>query len=186
MKQTILLIGVISFLTLIIVGFGMYIGYTNTEIDLRESVEAQQKTCKANHDKMFKTIARVAQVPQEFMNQARKSFSEIYPKLMEGRYGNQGGGALMLWIQESTPEFDLNSMKDLYKEVQVAVEANRVEYFVEQKKLVDKQREHSSFIKKFPARMFVNSKEIDITIVTSTNTEKAYEMGKDDDINLFK
>jgi hypothetical protein len=186
MNQKIIAISAVSVFVLLLITLGMYFGYTNKEISLREGVEAQQQVCQANYDKMFKVISQVAQVPSEFMQKAKEAFKEIYPELMEGRYGNSRGGALMSWITESNPNFDLVVMGRLYEKVQVAVEANREEYFVEQKKLIDIQREHSTFVKRFPARIFVNSEEIEITVVTSTITEKVYETGKDDNIELFK
>jgi len=34
---------------------------------------------------------------------------------MEGRYGNDRGGALMSWVQESNPNFDMKSSASLSK-----------------------------------------------------------------------
>lgn len=181
-----LLIGVIIAVILGAIGFGMYFSYTNTEISKRETTLSQQETCKANYDKMFKTISQVAQVPEQFMEKSKEAFKEIYPELMEGRYGNDRGGALMSWVQESNPNFDMSASAKLYENVQIAVEANREEYFVEQKKLIDMRRSHSTFIKQFPARLFLGGvEEIEITVVTSTVTEKVYQDGKDDDVELF-
>lgn len=170
-----------------IIGFGMYISYTNGEIDKRKRVEAQQETCKANYDKMFKVISQTAQVPQKFMNDAKEAFKEIYIPLMEGRYDNDRGGALMSWVTEHNPTFDLNASADMYKQLQKVIEANRQEYFVEQKKLIDMQRDHSTFIAKFPGRLFIGDVgEVDITIITSTQTENIYKDAKEDNINLFE
>jgi hypothetical protein len=167
--------------------FGMYMSYNNTEIELRERTISQQDVCKANYDKMFKVISQVAQVPEQFMNKSKEAFKEIYPELMEGRYGNDRGGALMSWVTESNPNFDMASAAKLYENVQIAVEANREEYFVQQSKLIDMHREHKVYISKVgPRQMFLsNTTEVKITIVTSTITEKVYTTGKDDDIKLF-
>ena len=166
--------------------FGMYISYTNGEITMRNQTVAQQDVTKANYDKMFKTISQVAQVPEQFMEKSKEAFKEIYPELMEGRYGDARGGALMSWVQESNPNFDMAASAKLYENVQIAVEANREEYFVEQKKLIDLQREHKTYIEKFPARLFLGGMQpVEITVITSTITEKVYDTGKDDDIELF-
>ena len=168
------------------IGFGMYVSYTNGEITKRNQTLAQQDVTKANYDKMFKTISQVAQVPGQFMEKSKEAFKEIYPDLMEGRYGNDRGGALMSWIQESNPNFDMGAAAKLYENVQIAVEANRQEYFVEQKKLIDLHREHKTYIEKFPARLFIGNVEpIEITIITSSKTGGVYETGKDDEIELF-
>lgn len=166
---------------------GMYVNYTNTEIDLRERTEAQKQVCEANFDKMFKVISQTAEIPQEFIAQAKEAFKEIYIPLMESRYSGDRAGALMSWVGESNPQFDLNAIGDLYKQLQRVIEANRQEFFLEQKKLIDMHREHLSYLQKFPNRFFLSDKqEIEIVIITSTHTEKVYQEGKDDDIQLFK
>jgi hypothetical protein len=166
--------------------FGMYVNITNKEITLRNRTEAQQETCKANYDKMFKVISQTAQVPTEFMSQAKDAFQSIYTPLMEGRYSNDRGGALMSWVSEHNPTFDLGAAADMYKQLQIVIEANRQEYFIEQKKLIDMQREHRTYIAQFPQRIFLGAMEaVEITIITSEKTEQIYESGREDDINLF-
>lgn len=173
-------------LSIAFVYFLMSMTYSNEEISLRKKTEAQQEVCKANHDKMFKTISQIAQVPQKFMEDAKNAYKEIYPDLIQGRYGNENGNLMMKWVQEHNPEFDLNAMKGMYEKIQEAVEVNRSEYFVQQEKLIDLQREHSTFISKFPARLFVNGEEVEITVITSTETKNVYSSGNDDNIDLFK
>lgn len=166
--------------------FGMYVNITNKEITLRNKTEAQQDVCKANYDKMFKVISQTAQVPTEFMKQAKDAFQSIYTPLMEGRYSNDRGGALMSWVSEHNPAFDLGAAADMYKQLQIVIEANRQEYFIEQKKLIDMQREHRTYIAKFPQKIFVGDMDpVEIIIITSEKTEQIYESGKEDDINLF-
>jgi len=166
--------------------FGMYITYTNSEIELKERTESQKEVCEANFDKMFKVISQTAEIPQEFMEQAKNTFKEIYTPLMEGRYSNERGGALMSWVGEHNPQFDLNAVSDLYKQLQRTIEANRQEFFLEQKKLIDMCREHLTYIQKFPNRIFLSDKkEIEIIIIKSTHTEEVFQKGKDDNIKLF-
>jgi predicted negative regulator of RcsB-dependent stress response len=169
------------------ISFGMWMNYNNTQIELREKVVAQQEVCKANYDKMFKVISQVAQVPEQFMEKSKEAFKEIYPELMEGRYGNDRGGAMMSWVTESNPQFDMGAASKLYENIQIAVEANREEYFVQQAKLIDMNRAHTVYVTKVgPRQMFLSDTSvIEITIITSTVAEKVYETGKDDDIKLF-
>lgn len=178
----------ITLASIVVIGILITVGYfvfTNSEISLRETVNAQQEICEANHDKMFKVITQTAKVPDRFMDKARESFDSIYPKLIEGRYASDGD-MLMKWVQESNPEFDLNAFSSLYENVQIAIESNRQEFFMEQKKLIDLQREHKVFISKYPAKFFLkNKKEVEITIIKSTNTNNVYESGVDDNIDLF-
>jgi hypothetical protein len=166
--------------------FGAYINITNTEMKMRKGVEAQQEVSKANFDKMFKVIAQTAQVPEQLMEKSKEAFKEIYIPIMEGRYNNDRGGALMSWVTESNPQFDLNAIAPLYEKLQIAIESNRESFFLEQKKLIDMNREHSTYINMFWQKMFLGSVEpIQIQIVTSTHTEKSFETGKEDNINIF-
>lgn len=176
-KMSMLIIGVLCWMTVGII-FVLNITFKNQEVELREQVNTQQEIIKLNYDKMFKVIAQVAQVPE----QAKKAFKDIYPDLIEGRYGDSRGGALMSWVQEHNPEFDWS----LYKNVQVAVEANRQEFFIEQKKLEDFRRAHVVLLQKFPGSLFLSGRsQIEIQTVTSTKTEEAFNSGKEDNINIF-
>jgi hypothetical protein len=187
MKKQIIAIVFVATLVIILIIVSMYYGYSNAEITLRKEVEAQELVCRANHDKMYKVLAQIVQVPNEFIKKSTEAFQKIYQSLIEGRYGSKENGVLSKWINESNPNFDLNSFEKLYEKVQIAVEANREEYFLEQKKLIDIHREHSTFIAKFPARLFVNTKEIKIKIITSSQTEVIYDVdGYDDNVKLFK
>jgi len=180
-----IVLGVIALIGLI--GTVMYVSTSNHEIDLREAVIAQQNTCEANFDKMYKVIAQLAQIPEKFADESKEAFMEIYPELMNGRYQNDRGGALMSWVAESNPNFDMAAIGDLYMKLANAIEANRSEYFKEQKKLIDIRAEHSKLLKRFPGSFFLkNRQEIDITIITSAVTEEVYLNGQENDIDLFE
>jgi len=185
MKRQLIIGGLIGAFLFLIVG-SMWVSANNGEIDKRERVEAQQDVCKANFDKMFKTISQVAEVSERNMEASKEAFKEIYPELMEGRYSNERGGALMSWISESNPQFDLNATSKLYEKLANTIEANREEYFMEQKKLISYKEEHDKFIAKFPNSMFLSSvQEIEIIIITSQKTEEVYTEGQENDISVF-
>ena len=181
----------ITLIITVIVSAGFFFSYTganNQEIKLRKQTEAQQDVCKSNFDKMFKTIAKMAQVPTKFMEDAKNAFKEIYPELISGRYDNSRGGALMSWVHENNPQFDMKSASVLYENLQIAIESNQQEFFYEQEKLIDYKREHSTFI-----NMWWNSHvwklssrgDVEITTITSDKTEDVYKTGKDNDLNVF-
>ena len=107
MKQTGLFITAGIIVMGLVIGM-MYFTITNTEIKMRETTIAQQEVGKANFDKMFKVISQTAQVPQKFMKDAKDAFKEIYQPLMESRYSGERGVALMSWVQENNPNFDLS------------------------------------------------------------------------------
>ncbi len=152
---------------------------SNKEIKLRSQITAQKQVCEAFYDKMWKVIAQKAQVAEQY----KGAFKEIYPQLIEGRYGNEKGGSLMKWITESNPTFDIS----LYKDLMLSIEAERAGFFMEQKSLVDLNNEHRIIRQTFPASMFIGSRpDIEITIVSSDATKKVMESGKENDIDIFK
>ena len=157
----------------------IYWSTNNSEISLRNKIEAQQKVCETYYDKLWKVLQQKAQVTDQYKN----AFKEIYPQLIAGRYANDGGGALMKWVQESNPTFDVS----LYKDLSASIEAERAGFFMEQKKLIDLDREHKVLRQKFPASMFIGSRpDVKFTIITSDITVTVYKTGKENDIDLFK
>lgn len=171
---------VVFLLGILLIG-GLAIAYfniSNEEISLRNQAKAQEKANEVIFDKTWKTIQQIANVSDQYKN----SFKEIYSQIMNERYKNDDG-MLMKWIQESTPTFST----DLYKQLNDAISANRAEFAEVQKRLIDIKRVHDDLRLKFPSSIVLSGRpEIEIKIVTSSKTEKAFSTGKDDDINLFE
>lgn len=174
-----LLIGIVAIITVFVfVIGGMYISSVNTEVSLRNEAAAQQDVCKLVHDTVWKVLTQKAQVAET----AASKYSEIFPALMEGRYGNARGGALLSFVQEQNPNFDIK----LYEDLSRAIESQRERYLVAQKRLRDIKREHDDLRMKIPSSFFVGSKpELKIQLVTSTATESTYATGVDDNADLF-
>lgn len=163
----------------ILVPLLMYVSYNNREVGLRNRAAAQQKNLEVVFDRTWKIISQIAQVADA----GKEAFKEIYPALMEGRYGNARGGALMSWIQESNPQFDMK----LYDKLAAAIESQRTDFAREQQKMLDIKREHDDLRLKFPSSFFVGSRpELTVIIVTSSKTDEAFRTGQEDDINLFQ
>jgi len=161
-----------------VMGVSMYFSISNQEVSLRNEVKAQQENLKVVFDATWKIIQQQANVADEY----KDAFAKIYPALMEGRYGNKRGGALLSFIKESNPEFSTK----LYEKVSESIEAQRINFANEQKKLIDLKREHDNLRQTFPSSLVCSSRpEIVLEIVTSTKTDKAFETGKDDDVKLF-
>jgi len=151
---------------------------SNNEIKIRSKITAQKEVCEAYYDKLWKVIAQKAQVAEQY----KGAFKEIYPQLIEGRYGNDSGGSLMKWVQESNPNFDVS----LYKDLMNSIEAERAGFFMEQQILVDLNNEHRIIRQTFPSSLFIGSRpDITITIISSEATKKVMETGMENDIELF-
>lgn len=187
MKNLFIGLGVVLGLLIfvLIIYFSVKISCQNKEIALRKRTEAQQEVCKANFDKMYKVISQLAEIPERFADKSKEAFKEIYPSLIEGRYKNDNA-SFMKWVQESNPSYDMKAVQELYSKLANAIESNRDEFFIEQTLLIDLKREHDTYIETFPASIFVKELGVvNITIITSSNTEKVYEIGKDDNVKLF-
>lgn len=178
MKKAALIIGLSVFIFGIIVTI-IGVSASNNEIKVRSQITAQKQVVEAFYDKLWKVISQKAQVAEQY----KDAFKEIYPALIEGRYGDEKGGSLMKWIQESNPVFDVS----LYKDLMQSIEAERAGFFMEQKRLVDLSNEHRIIRKSFPGSIFIGRRpDIPITIVSSDATKKVMESGEENDIELFK
>ena len=176
--KKIIIIGV-SLITLVIIIAIIGFSASNKEIKLRSKITAQKEVCEAYYDKLWKVIAQKAQVTEQY----ETTFKEIYPKLIEGRYGDEKGGSLMKWITESNPDFNVS----LYKDLMMSIEAERAGFFLEQQLLTDLNNEHRIIRKTFPSSIFIgNRPDIEIIIVSSDKTKKVIRTGKENDIEIFK
>lgn len=177
--KTIGIVGIVVVVcALALMVFMGYVSSSNQEIRLRNSVAAQQDVCRAYFDTMWKVISQQAEVSDKY----RETFKEIYPAIMEGRYGNARGGALMSWIHEANPDFSTA----LYSKLMTSIEGLRISFFREQEKLRDIKREHDNVLTIAPTSWFVgNRPKIDIILVTSAKTKEIYKSGQEDDTKLF-
>lgn len=167
---------VISLLALI--GFSMSVNIKNREIDMREGILGQQKKTKTHHTNMWNILKEQAQVTDQY----KEAFEKIFPEIIAGRY-EKGDGSLMKWIQEANPDFKTN----LYEELMQSIRIERNGFINEQDRLIDMQREHTAYLRKWPNTWFLDSslKPVEIQIVSSTRTNEAFEKGVEDDIELF-
>jgi hypothetical protein len=162
----------------VLFGAVSFMNYSNGEIQIRKQVEAQQEKLHVVFDATWKIIQQKAEVADQY----KDAFSKIYPALMAGRYGNARGGALLSFVTESNPNFDVT----LYKDLSNAIEGQRMNFANEQSRLVDMKREHDTLCEMFPGNMFLKSRDnIQIDIVTSAKTEDTFKSGQDNDVSLF-
>ena len=176
-------IALIAIVAIVLLLVGINWGCGSAEVSKRNQVFAQQEICKANFDKMWKIIETQAQVPSQY----KEDFLEIYQTMMEGRYGEDDGNVVFKWINEANPQYT----PELYSKLMVSIEANRNEFFQEQKKLISAKQEHDNFrmkLKIFPVSIlyFGTVDEVQITTITSQKTVDVYKTGKEELEPLFK
>jgi len=161
---------------LFMAGMGVY----NKNVDLTTQFNAQTKGNTVIYDKVWKILQQKAGVT----NQSADKFKEIYSSIINARYEGKDN-VLMNWIQEQNPTFDMS----LWKDLSLSIESQRTEFAVVQQKLIDIKREHDLLRSKFPNNIFcmiLGIKELELKLVTSSRTEKAFEIGVDDDVELFE
>lgn len=174
MKALVVLIALIG--GLVVPGIWMYVSYSNQEVTLRKHGEAKEKNNKIIFDKTWKIIQSQAKVADKY----KDAFGEIYKNIMDARYDGKDN-LLFNFVTESNPNFST----ELYVKLANSIEAQRTEFAMNQTALVDIAREHELLLTKIPSKWFLmGRKPMDIKIVTSTNTEKAFETGKEDDLGL--
>jgi len=178
MAIKIAIVVVIGLVLVAVIPLFMYVSYNNQEVAVRNQTEAQQETCKAFFDKVWKIIKQQAQVAEKH----KDAFKEIYGDVMKGRYGNARGGALLSFVKEHNPQFD----STLFTKLATSIEAQREGFFREQKKLIDLKRRHDNLREQIPSGWFVGGRaEIEIVVITSGKTEKTYETGEENDVDVF-
>lgn len=177
-KSIIIGLGVIgTILILIIMLAGSAIGFHNQEVRLRNLITNKLSDNKNQMDKMWKTISQTTQVTDE----QKKALVEIYSSYAQNR--GTGGGTLVKWVKEAIPNVDQTTFRNL----QNIITSERDGFAMRQKEILDFKREHDNLLDTFPNNIWaavLNRQKINVTIVTSSRTEKAFESGADDDVSL--
>ncbi|MEN6550048.1 MAG: hypothetical protein ABFE07_28735 [Armatimonadia bacterium] len=177
-KSTIITLAVVGVLAVAAVVIGsMWVSAHNREVALRNAITAKQKDNTSEFDNMFKKISQSAQVTEGQKN----ALKEIFVSYAQARGGVQGN-AVMKWLQESVPNVDTSTFKNL----QNIITASRDAWTMRQKELLDLKREHDNIRTQFPTNLFVGGRPaIEVTIVTSSRTDESFKTGKDDNTKVF-
>jgi len=168
----------------------------NQEKDLRVQFSSNIKVNKNAYDEMWKIIKQDANVTDKYA----ADFSErVLPVLVSGR---EPKGEFMRWISEANPEFSVS----LYENLMNSIAAERRKFKLSQDRTIDIRNSYFQLIENKPQKWFVDKKFKETYIddggnltyvneevqkiysyspVTSSRTEKVFEEGKDDDIDLF-
>lgn len=176
---TLIGIGVFVILALSILFWA--IGVSNAEKKLYLLGKAAQQNSEVVFDNTWKTIQTQAGVTEKY----KEGFREIYVELMDARYKNDAGAGqqtLMKWVQEANPQFDAS----LYAKLMNTIEGSRNAFTMEQKKLIDIDREHKAMKAVFPNSLIIGGRpDLDIKLVTSGKTKEAFSTGEENDIDPF-
>lgn len=173
-------VGIVSLVLVVAVVLGiMTISTLNREGILRVTIEQKQKDNTSEFDNMWKKIAQTAQVSEK----QASVLKDIFVSYADART-DKNGGALMKWVQESCPNVDTG----VFNKLMDIITASRDAWTFRQKELLDLNREHEKMFAVFPSNIILGMfgrQRIDVKIVTSERTDKAFETGKDNSTELF-
>ena len=170
---------VAGFAAVVVCAVVWYFSIVNSEVGLRNQAKAQEKANEAVFDNMWKFIAQIAQVNDEYKEDFRKSWKDIL--------GAQSGGDRVATVNVVMNHINPKLDSSLSKKVMTVIEGSRKEFLNNQEKLIDIKLQHDNLRQKVPSSWVVGSQpELKITIITSTRTGDTFESGKDDDISIRK
>ena len=155
----------------------MRVNYNNLYSRLEAEAAARQDVSKITFDTTWKIIQGQAQVATT----ERESFKTTFIEIMNSRTQNDQN-LIMKWSQEAQVPISA----DLYKALQNSIESQRGKFLNAQKELIDIRREAENARNTFPGSMFLGGRApIKINIVTSEKTDKVFETGKEDNVDVF-
>lgn len=150
----------------------------NAEVSLHNKIIAQQEANKAEFDNMKKKIKQNTAVSDKY----KDGLIEVLTAYTEGRH-TDGEKLFMKWSNEAVPVLD----SEMYQQLSNIITSSRDKFTSDQKQLLDLQREYNVLVNTFPNSLLFKAKGVDkieVIVVTSTETDKAFESGKDDDTGL--
>ncbi len=152
----------------------------NQSVELRTQASAKQDEASVVYDEMWKVFKEKGAVTEKNAD----AFKEAFVGMMDARYGNDNN-VMMKFVTEQNPTFNHALFEDLSR----TIDAKRVRYTAIQVALRDIKREHDNLRMKLPSSIFMwilGEKEMKVVLVTSSRTAKAYETGKDDEVEMFQ
>lgn len=157
------------------------IGVRNTEATLRAQFVAVQNANKVDYDAMWKIISSTAEVPTQYSNDFKDAYSTI---IASGQNTDSNSVKSLFAVATGMRPPQLDS--SLYRKVQDVIESERTKFANSQKQQLDVKREHDKLRTTFPSSLFVGGvAPLEVKLVTSSKTEKAFETGKDDDVSIY-
>lgn len=157
------------------------VGVRNREASLRAQFTNVQKANQVDYDAMWKIIQQTAQVPGQYSKDFERSYSAIIAS-GGGTDQNAVRGLFAVAAGMKMPQLD----SALYRKVQDVIESERTKFANAQKDALAIKNEHDVLRTTWPGSMYVGSTaQLEMRLVTSTRTDRAFESGKDDQTDLY-
>lgn len=179
MKSTIItLITVGSILLVLFIGLT---SFYNSNQKIENLFEQKLDERKAFYQKMYVTIQQQTSIAVKNDD----SFKKVVDLQMSGQ--KDGEGVTWKWIQQSNPTATYTEVQKMYSDLSRGIEANRSEFFEQEKQLQDIARQQKDLIKKFPNNIIAgifNINEVKYNPIVSNMTISVFETGIESDIEL--
>lgn len=152
------------------------VSISNEEIGIRNTITQKQRDNMNEFDNMWKVISQNSQVAKA----DRDSLMKLFNGYAEARKTG-GDNQIMTWVKESVPNVDSSTFKTLMNTITAA----RNSWTMRQKEILQLKVQHDNLLMKWPGSWILSGRQpIEVTIVTSDKTEKAFESGSDNDTDL--
>ncbi len=180
LKFTIILFAI--FLPIMIIGIQLASLY-NKDVRLRNQFNEKFSERTAFYDKMFKTIKQKGKIAVK----NDSSFTKIVNIVMEGRKDSEG--LMMKWVTEQNPTAQFSEVSSMYKDLSRTIEAQRDEFFIQEKYLMDIKLQSDNLLDVFPSGLILTTlfgkEKISYKPITSDYSENVIKSGKDNNLEVF-
>lgn len=146
MRGTIVGISAVLFLALLA---GSFVNGTNEAMASEKAIQAAWKQEQIIRDEGYQTVTGLIGADKL----AWEQYQAIFNGAIEGRYGDSGAEAVLLAIQESTP----NPPVQLREQVMNAMRDAASRFANSQTALADHQRAYDTYINTFPANLYLSA-----------------------------
>lgn len=150
-----------------------YFSTNNRATQLENQFSAIQKENETMFDNMWKTIQQKYQIKSDYA----KDTKELFAQVIQGRTG----GTMLKAFQEANPALDTL----IYKDIMSTIEGKRDQFKRSQDMQIALKNEHDNLLTTVPSSWFLGyHKRLELKLVTSDKTSKAFESGVDNDVKL--
>lgn len=168
------------FALILIILFGVFIGYMNTQSKwnmMNNATNAAFERQKVAHDEMWKVI-------KTNMN-LRDELREVTFKAIEA-YAERGKtqtNADFLWLKENYPNLNQTGAADFYQKLANIISDQNGKFTSVRNDVIFATNEYNNFVTNSWTRLYLNAEQCktrDAKVITSSLTQEAVESGRDD------
>ena len=178
-------------IALIVIGV-LAVGFVIAYVSANNSANRMEQGIKASHEQGKNVLGQYAPRLREALGVTKiqaAAVADVITKANESRYGKEGSGATMQWIQEQNPNLDQSN----YGRVINLIEAGRNDFQRAQTDKIDRIRAYDTALGNMPGSFFYRLAGYPTPAYVSANygklvisghADEAFTTGRDDGVNL--